>query len=105
MIERVRDVLAVEEWPDARVVDVEGGREVRMAYRTGCHNYALGVALAFFMAATLLGHLILWRAALPDTLSETAIPFFLVFSGAGGVVLAVSYLAPVWFYEIMEGER
>ena len=105
MIDAVRELLAVDEWRDAEVVERGGQREVRMSYRTACHNYALGAAAAFFMAATLFGYPILWADHLPASISATAVPFFVVFSAAGFGLVAVAYVAPVRFYELMEGER
>lgn len=87
---------------DAKVVETNSGKEVRMPYRTGCRNYAIGVASAFFMAATVLGFVILWRHHVPEAVYHTVIPFFLVYSLAGFIIVGVAYTNPIWFYETLE---
>lgn len=98
----VGDVSELEEWRGTTVVDEDAGRQVQMPYRVACHNYALGVSLAFFMATTLLGYVMLWEQHIPESVYTTAVPFFVVFSVVGFVVVGVAYLAPVRFYELME---
>lgn len=88
---------------EAQVVQTGSGREVHMPYRRGCHGYAIGFASAFFMAATVLGFIILWRQHVPDTLYYTSVPFFVVFGVAGFGLVAIAYTNPVWFYELLEG--
>lgn len=88
----------------ARVVHTDSGRQVKMSYRRGCHDYAIGYATAFFMAAAVLGYVILWKQHLPTSLYATAVPFFVVFSMGGFALIAIGYSYPVRFYELMEGE-
>lgn len=102
MSEKLRELLDLDGWRGATVVEDDGRRHVRMPYRVGCHNYALGVSLAFFMATTLLGYVMLWEQHLPESVVATAVPFFVAFSVVGFVVVGVAYLAPVRFYELME---
>jgi hypothetical protein len=98
----LREFLDLDELRGATVVEEGGEKQVRMPYRVGCHNYALGVSLAFFMATTLLGYVILWEHHIPESVVSTAVPFFVAFSVVGFVVLGVAYLAPVRFYELIE---
>jgi len=87
---------------DAEVVQTESGKEVRMSYRRGCHEYSIGVATAFFMMTSLLGFVILWKQHVPDTVYYTSVPFFVVFSFAGFAIVGVAYTRPIWFYELLE---
>jgi len=101
----VRKILGVDEADGAEIVERDDKREVRMSYHTGCHNYTIGVATAFFMAATVLAYLILWEQHIPESVYTTAVPFFVAFSAAGFCLVGVAYVAPVRFYELMEGDR
>lgn len=100
----IRKIIHLDEWSDAEIVESEDGKEVRMSYRQGCHNYALGFSLALFMAAAVLGYVILWQQHIPESLYHTSVPFFVVFSLFGFGIFTVGYLNPVGFYELMEGE-
>lgn len=90
---------------NADVVSTESGKQVRMSYQRGCHEYTIGVANAFFMASTLLGFVILWRQHIPEAIYTTSVAFFVVFSASGFCLIAVAYTRPVLFYETLEGER
>lgn len=88
----------------AKVVQTDQGREVRLSYRRGCHEYAVGFASAFFMATTVLGYVILYEGYVPESVYSTAVLFFVVFSFAGAAIMTISYLAPIRFYELLEDE-
>jgi hypothetical protein len=98
----LRELFDLDEWRGATVVKDGAEKQVRMPYRVACHSYAIGVSLAFFMATTLLGYVMLWAQHLPESVVTTAVPFFVAFSVIGFVVVGVAYLAPVRFYELME---
>lgn len=87
---------------DSDVVQTESGKEVRMSYRRGCHDYTIGFASALFMAATLLGFVILWKQHVPETIYYTSVPFFVVFSFVGFAIVGIAYTRPIWFYELLE---
>jgi len=90
---------------DPVVIQTESGKEVRMSYRRGCHDYTIGFASALFMVATLLGFVILWKQHVPETVYYTAIPFFVLFSLTGFGIVGVAYTRPIWFYELLEGRK
>lgn len=87
---------------EAEVVQTESGKEVRMSYRRGCHDYTIGFATAIFMVTTLLGFVILWKQHVPETIYYTSVPFFVLFALAGFATVGVAYTRPVWFYELLE---
>lgn len=88
---------------DAKVVRTESGREVRMTYRRGCHEYTIGFASAFMWAAVGCGYGILWQQHLPEKVSHALGVGFVVFSLFGFAIVQVAYMRPVWFYELLEG--
>ena len=87
---------------DAKTVKTESGEEVRLSYRRACHDYAIGVSTAFFMATTVLGFVILWQDHIPRSVFATAVPFFVAFSVVGFIVFGIGYTHPVRLYELME---
>lgn len=78
--------------------------QVKMSYREAAMDYGIGFAAAFFMAATVCGYLIMWEQHVSETLYSTGVLAFVLFSFAGGVLIAVAYLWPIRFYELLEGE-
>lgn len=87
---------------EVKVVRTESGKEVRLSYRRGCHDYTIGFASAFFMAATVFGFVILWKQHVPETIYYTSVPFFVVFSVVAFVIVGIAYTRSIWFYELLE---
>jgi len=75
-----------------------------MSYERGCQDYTAGFSLPFFMAATVLGFVLLWKQHIPESIYYSSVPFFLLFSVGGFMIFSIAYTHPVWFYELMEGE-
>jgi hypothetical protein len=88
---------------EVRVVETDSGKEVRQSYYRGCRGYAIGFASGCFMGAVVAAAiLVIGSSALPATLHRGSEMLFFAFSILGFVVLAVAYIAPVWFYELLE---
>jgi len=88
---------------DAKVVESDRGKEVLMSYQRACREYAIGSAAAFFMAATVLAYAILWKEHVPEAVYNMSVPFFVVFSATGFLMVLIGYTSPTWFYKLTEG--
>jgi len=78
-------------------------REVHQPYREACQDYVIGFATAFLGAATVCGYGFLWNN-LSGFSHRTIEGFFVAFSLAGFASVGIAYTAPIWFYELLEGE-
>lgn len=88
---------------EVRVVETDNGVEVRQSYRRGCRDYTVGFAAGCFTGAVVAASiLVIGGRALPWTLHRGSELLFFAFSIIGFVVLAIAYIAPVWFYELLE---
>lgn len=88
---------------EPRVVETDTGVEVRQSYRRGCRDYTIGFAAGCFTGAVVAASiLVIGGDALPWKLHRGSELLFFAFSIIGFVVLAVAYIAPVWFYELLE---
>lgn len=88
---------------EPRVVDTDNGVEVRKSYRRGCRDYTIGFAAGCLTGAVVAASIfVIGGSALPWTLHRGSELLFFAFSIIGFVVLAVAYISPVWFYELLE---
>lgn len=89
---------------EAKVVQTDSGREVRMSYYRGCRDYTIGFASAFFLAATVCGYGILWMKHVPEAIYHTSVIFFVVFSLTAFLIVGIAYTSPIWFYQLLEAD-
>lgn len=82
--------------------DEQGQRVVRQPYERGARDYCIGFACACFMAAVVVGSVLLFAPVVPMERLLTA--FFLFYALIGAMVIAVGYTVPVKFYELLEEE-